>query len=105
MLGPFYNNNENIRQREGNKQPIDLRSFPNPGDAVLTLIPIILRTGNPQQTKDKNYKVNLLILRRTVNSMPYNRLLIERNKVYVMAQPMPALETPKTLYFTGQNIL
>jgi len=47
MLGPFYNNNRDIKKGKKSKQPIDLQSFPNPGDAVPTLTPAILRTSNP----------------------------------------------------------
>jgi len=28
-----------------------------------------------------------------------------RDKVYIIAQPIPALGTPRTPYFIGQNIL
>jgi len=48
MLGLFYNNNRDIKQGEGSKQPINLRNFPNPGDTVLTLTPVTLKTNNPQ---------------------------------------------------------
>ena len=41
MLGLFYNNS-----REGSKQPINLRSFPNLGDAVLDLTSVTSRTNN-----------------------------------------------------------
>jgi len=41
MLGPFYNNG-----REGNRQPINLRSFPNLKNAVLDLTSITSRTNN-----------------------------------------------------------
>jgi len=33
--------------------------------------------------------------------LPSNRLLIARDKVYVMAQPIPTLGTPGTPYFMG----
>jgi hypothetical protein len=41
MLGLFYNNG-----REGSRQPINLRSFPNLEDTVLDLTPITSRTNN-----------------------------------------------------------
>ena len=48
ILRLFYNNNGDIKKRERSKEPIDLWSFPDLGDAILTLTPIILRTSNPQ---------------------------------------------------------
>jgi len=77
ILKLFYNNNEDIKKGEENKQLIDLRNFPNLGNVVLTLTPIILRTGDFYETEDKNYKINLFISRKTVNLMLYNRLLIK----------------------------
>ena len=47
ILKPFYNNNKDIKKGKGSKQPINLRSLPNPKDAVPTLSPIILKIGNP----------------------------------------------------------
>ena len=41
MLGPFYNNS-----REGSRQPINLRSFPNPEDTALNPTPAISKTNN-----------------------------------------------------------
>ena len=96
MLGQFYNNSE-----EENKQPINLRSFPNLGDIVLNLTPIISRTNNTQQTEDKKQKDNLSILEETIGPLPYNRLLIKRDKVYIIAQPILALGTLGTPYFIG----
>jgi len=77
MLGLFYNDNRDVKKGEGSKQPIDLRSFPDLGDAVITPTPIILKTGDPQQIEDKNYKINLPIPRRAINSIFYNRPLRE----------------------------
>ncbi len=42
MLGLFYKD-----RREGSRQPIDLRSFPNLEDVVLDLTPVMSRTNNP----------------------------------------------------------
>ena len=77
ILGPFYNNNGDIKKGEGSKQFIDLRSFPDLEDIVLTPTLIILKIGNFQQIEDKNYKINLLIPRKTINPMLYNRPLIK----------------------------
>ena len=41
MLGLFYNNS-----REGSRQPINLRSFPNLEDVVLDPTPITSKTDN-----------------------------------------------------------
>ena len=41
MLGLFYNDS-----REGSRQPIDLRSFPNLEDAVLDPTPTTSKTNN-----------------------------------------------------------
>ena len=43
MLGLYYKNGGN-----GNKQPINLQSFPNLGDTRPALTSIVLRTDNPQ---------------------------------------------------------
>ena len=96
MLGLFYNNSG-----EGSRQPVDLQSFPNLEDAVPDLTPIASRTNNLQQREDKNQEVNLPILGESTSPLPYNKPLIEQDKVYVMAQPMPALGTLETPYFTG----
>ena len=42
MLGPYYKDSGN-----GNKQPINLQSFPNLEDVKLALTSIISRTNNP----------------------------------------------------------
>ena len=46
MLELFYNNNGDIKKGEESKQPIDLWSFPDLRDIVLTLTPTILRNGD-----------------------------------------------------------
>ena len=47
MLGPFYSNNKSAKKEEENKQFIKLQHSPKLGNAVPTLIPIILGTNNP----------------------------------------------------------
>ena len=96
MLGLFYNNSG-----EESRQPINLRSFPNLEDAVLDLTPVTSKTDNLQQREDKNQEVNLPILEETISPLTNNKLLIEQGKVYVMAQPIPALGTLGTPYFIG----
>ena len=96
MLGPFYNNSG-----EGSRQPVDLRSFPNLEDAVLDPTPATSKTDNLQQREDKNQEVNLPILEETVSPLSNNKPLIEQGKVYIMAQPILALGTLGTPYFTG----
>jgi len=46
ILKLFYNNNRDIKKREGSKQPINLWSFFNPKDIILILTPVILKTNN-----------------------------------------------------------
>ena len=96
MLGLFYNNSG-----EGSRQPINLQSFPNLEDAVLNLTPATSKTNNLQQREDKNQEVNLPILKETASPLSNNKLLIEQGKVYIIAQPIPALGTLGTPYFTG----
>ena len=96
MLGLFYNDGG-----EGNRQPINLQSFPNLEDAVLDPTPTISRTNNLQQREDKNQEVNLPILEETISLLSYKKLLIELDKVYIIAQPILALGTLGTPYFTG----
>ena len=99
MLGLFYNNSE-----EKSRQPVNLQSFPNLEDAVLNPTPIMSKTNNLQQRKNKNQKVNLPILEETASLLLYNKPLIKQDKVYIMAQPIPALGTLGTPYFMGQKI-
>ena len=47
MLGLFYSNNKSTKKEEESKQPTKLQYSPKLGDAVLTLVPIILGTNNP----------------------------------------------------------
>ena len=47
ILGLFYSNNKNTKKKEESKQPIKLQCSPKLGDAVPTLISIILGTDNP----------------------------------------------------------
>ena len=101
MLGPFYNNSKGARKGEESKQPIKLRSSPKLGDAVLTLTPATLGTNNPQYIEDKGYEAHPPIYRETASLLPSSKPLIERDKVYIMAQPIPALGTPRTPYFIG----
>ena len=61
----------------------------------------MLRTNNPQYIEDKGYKAHPPIYRKIISLLPFNKLLIERDKVYIIAQPIPALGTPGTPYFTG----
>ena len=72
MLGLFYNNSG-----EGSKQPGDLQSFPNLGDAVLDLTPIMSRTDNTQQIEDKNQEVGLPTPGETIGLLPYNKPLMK----------------------------
>ena len=95
MLGPFYNDSG-----EGSRQPIDLQSFPDLEDAVPDPTPTASRTNNLQQREDKNQEVNLPILGESISLLPYNKPLIEQDKVYIIAQPMLALGTLGTPYFT-----
>jgi len=104
MLGPFYNNSKGARKGEESKQPIKPQSSLKLGDAIPALTPIILGTDNLQHTEDKGYKVHLPGYRETTSSLPSNRPLIARDKVYIIAQPIPAPGTPRTPYFIGQNI-
>jgi hypothetical protein len=68
---------------------------------ILALTPITLGTNNPQYIEDKGHKVHPPIYEETTSLLPSNRPLIARDKVYVIAQPIPALGTPRTPYFTG----
>jgi hypothetical protein len=101
ILGPFYNNSKGARKGEESKQPIKPRSSLKPGDIILALTPTILGTNNLQYIEDKGYKVHLPIYRETISTLPSNRLLIAQDKVYIIAQPIPTLGTPRTPYFTG----
>ena len=101
MLGLFYNNSKGARKGEESKQPIKLRSSLKLGDAILALTPVILGTNNPQYIEDKGYKVYPPIYRKAISLLPFNRLLIARDKVYIIAQPISALGTPRTSYFIG----
>jgi len=47
ILWLFYDNNRDVKKGEGSKQLINLWSFPDLRDVVLTLTPVILRTSNP----------------------------------------------------------
>ena len=85
MLGPFYNNSKGARKGEESKQPIKLRSSLKLGDAILALTPITLGTNNPQYIEDKGYKVHPPVYRETISSLPSNRLLMARDKVYIIA--------------------
>ena len=96
MLGLFYNNSG-----EGRRQPINLQSFRNLEDAVLDLTPATSKTDNLQQREDKNQEVNLPILEETASLLFNNKLLVEQGKVYIIAQPIPALGTLGTPYFIG----
>ena len=100
MLGPYYEDGGNE-----SKQPIDLRSFPDSGDARPASTPVTSRTDDPQQTEDKNYEDHLPISEETLSPLLHNKPPTEPDKVYVMAQPMPTLGTLGTPYFTGQNVL
>ena len=48
MLGLFYNNSKGAKKGEESKQPIKPQNSFKLGDAMLTPIPIILGTDNPQ---------------------------------------------------------
>ena len=76
ILGPFYSNNKSTKKEEENKQPVKLWCFSKLGDAVPTLIFIILGTDDPQQIEDKGYKVYLFVLRENASWLPFNRLLL-----------------------------
>jgi len=65
----------------------------------------MLGTNNPQQTEDKGHEVYLPIPRETIGLLLFIRLLIKQHKVYIMAQPIPALKTLRTPYFIKQNVL
>ena len=104
MLGPFYSNNKSTKKEEKSKQLTKLQYFFKLRDAVLTLIFIILKTDNPQQIKDKSYKVHSPIP-KNASWLPSNRLLLVQDKVYIIAQPIPTLGTLGTPYFIKQNIL
>ena len=101
ILGLFYNNSKGARKGEESKQPIKPQSSLKPGDAVLALTPATLGTDNPQYIEDKDHKVHPPVYRETISLLPSNRLLIARDKVYIMAQPIPALGTPRIPYFIG----
>jgi hypothetical protein len=45
----------------------------------------MLGIDNPQYIEDKGYKVYLPIYRETISLLPYNRLLIAQDKVYIIA--------------------
>jgi len=47
MLGLFYNNGKGVEKGEESKQPVKPQSSPEPGDAILTLTPVILGANNP----------------------------------------------------------
>jgi hypothetical protein len=104
ILGLFYNNSKGARKGEESKQPIKPRSSPKLGDTVLTPTPATLETNNPQYIEDKGYKAHPPIYRETISLLPSSKLLIEQDKVYIIAQPIPALGTPRTPYFIGQNV-
>jgi hypothetical protein len=101
ILGPFYNNSKGARKGEESKQSIKLQSSLKPGDIIPALTPVILGTNNPQYTEDKGHKVRPPVYRETISSLPSNRPLMAQDKVYVIAQPIPTLGTPRTSYFTG----
>jgi len=105
ILGLFYNNSKGVKKGEESKQPVEPQSSPKLGDAILTLTPAMLGADNPQQKEDKGYEVYLPVPGEAIGLLPPTRPLIERDKVYIIAQPIPALGTPRTPYFTGQNIL
>ena len=104
IFGVFYNNSEGARKVEESKSPIKLRSSLKPGDAIPAPTPATLGTNNPQHTEDKGHKVHPPAYKEATSSLPFNRPLMARDKVYIMAQPIPALGTPRIPYFTGQNI-
>jgi hypothetical protein len=85
ILGLFYNNSKGAKKGEESKQPIKLQSSLKLGDAILALTPVILGTNNLQYIEDKGYKVYLPIYRETISTLPFNRLLIARDKVYIIA--------------------
>jgi hypothetical protein len=101
MLGLFYNNSKGARKGEESKQPIKLQGSLKLGDAILALTPATLGTNNPQHAEDKGHEVHLPVYREDISSLPSNRLLMAQDKVYIIAQPIPALETPRTSYFIG----
>jgi len=68
---------------------------------IPTPTPTTSGADDPQQKEDKGYKVHLPIPREAIGLPPPTRPLIERDKVYVIAQPMLALRTLRTPYFTG----
>ena len=61
----------------------------------------MLGTDDLQYIEDKGYKVHLPSYRETISLLPSNRPLMARDKVYIMAQPIPTLGTPRTPYFIG----
>jgi hypothetical protein len=85
ILGLFYNNSKGAKKGEESKQPIKPRSSSKLGDTVLTLTPVTLGTNNPQYIEDKGYKAHPPIYRETASSLPFSKLLIERDKVYIIA--------------------
>jgi len=101
ILGPFYNNSEGVKKEEESKQPVKSRSSPKLRHVILTPTPIILGTNDPQQIEDKGHEIHLPAPKETINLLLFIRLLIKQDKIYVMAQPIPALGTLKTLYFIG----
>jgi hypothetical protein len=85
ILGLFYDDSKGAKKGEESKQPIKPRSSPKLEDAVLTLTSITLGTDNPQYIEDKGYKAHPPIYRETISLLPSNKLLIERDKVYIIA--------------------
>jgi hypothetical protein len=85
ILGLFYNNSKGARKGEESKQPIKPQSSLKPEDIILALTPATLGTNNLQYIEDKGYKVHPPAYREDASSLPSNRLLIARDKVYIMA--------------------
>jgi len=104
MLGPFYDDGEGAEKGEESKQPVEPQSSPEPGDAIPTPTPATSGADDPQQKEDKGHEVHLPVPGEAVGPPPPTGPPMERDKVYVMAQPMPAPGTPGTPYFTGQNV-
>ena len=66
-------------------------------------LPVTSRTDNPQQTKEMSRKDHLKAPEEALDA-PRNQQSTAQDKIYVMAQPMPAPGTAGTPYFIGQNV-
>ena len=62
--------------------------------------PVTPRTDDPQQTKNESCKDHLQAPKEALDA-PHDQQLTARDRIYVMVQPMLALGTARTPYFTG----